>query len=373
MWIMTTLTALLLAGLMAVPALLRRPTAPTSVGLVGAAAQALKPALEREAARAGVDLKLSNVAGTADGRSRVLDGQLSAALQLTDTAADVTVVRSLAPSVQQLIRAVAAQARVQRLLFAASVPPDVIRNVLTPEQLSVHPLDPQPPVNAGRVVAALLAGYLLLYAIIAYAVGVATGVAQEKTSRTAEVLLAAVRPEQLMLGKVFGIGAAGLGQMAIAVTAGLVASALVETSGIPHAVAGLLPGLLLWFVLGYALYAFVSAAAGAMVARQEEVQSATAPITVTLTAALALVVGVVHAPGSWWVTAASLLPPFTPVVMPARLAMGPVPAWEVVFAVLELLAATYAVARLGAKVYATSLMRGGPRVGWREAFGKLSE
>lgn len=372
-WIMTALTALLLAGLMAVPALLRRPPAPTSVGLVGAAAQALKPALENEAANAGVDLKLTNVADSAAARSRLLDGNLNAAFQVTGTIADVTVARSLAPNVQQLIRTVTAQAHVQRLLSAASVPADVIRSVLTPEQLTIHALIPQPTVNAARVVAALLAGYLLLYAIIAYAVGVATGVAQEKTSRTAEVLLAAVRPAHLMVGKVLGIGAAGLGQMAIAVTAGLVASALVRTSGIPQAVANLLPSLLLWFLLGYALYAFVSAAAGAMVARQEEVQSATAPITITLTAALALVAGVVHAPASWWVTAASLLPPFTPVVMPARLAMGPVPGWEVGLAVLEVLVAAYAVARLAARVYAKSLMRGGPRVGWREALETESD
>ncbi len=373
-WVMTVVTALLIAALMTVPALLRRSPTPTVIGLVGSAAQALRPQLASAAAATGVDVQLRNLHDAAAAHAQVLAGGLDAALDVTGEAPDVTVARSLAPDVQDLVRTVVTRARATQLLSAAKVPPDVIRSLLTPVSLTVHALEPPPPpVSAARVVAAIVAGYLLLYAIVAYAIGVATGVAQEKTSRTAEVLLAAIRPDRLMVGKVLGIGAAGLGQLAIAVAAGLVANALVGGSAVPHAVVTLLPSLLLWFLLGYTLFAFVSAAAGAMVARQEEVQSATAPITVALTAALALVFGVVHAPDSWWVAAGSLLAPFTPIVMPARLAMGPVPAWQLALAILELIGVTYAVARLAARVYATSLMRGGARVGWSAALRGASE
>lgn len=366
-WIMTVLSALLVVALVVVPGLLRKPPAPMTLGLAGSAAQALASQLDSRAVKAGRMLRLMDVPSGAGQRAQLLGGRLDAVLALSDTTASVTVARSLAPGVQALIQEVVAQARERRLLSDAKVPPGVIEAAMAPVPVTVHALEPQPAVSAVRVVAAIVSGYLLLYAIIAYAIGVATGVAQEKTSRTAEVLLAAVRPERLMVGKVIGIGVAGLGQLAIAVAAGLLAIALSGVSEVPHAVIELLPGLLFWFLLGYTLYAFVSAAAGAMVARQEEVQSATAPITVTLTAALAFVVGVVHAPESWWVTVGSLVAPFTPIVMPARLAMGPVPAWQLAVAVLELVAVTYVVARVAGRVYAGSVMRGGPRVGWRTA------
>jgi ABC-2 type transport system permease protein len=370
---MTFVSALLVAALLMAPALLRTPPVATKVGLAGGAAQTLTPELDRAAAKACVKLQLSKVASAANPRAQVLGGRLDAVLELSDATVSVTVARSLPPDVEALVREVVTTARERRLLAAANVPPDVVRSVMAPVDITVHALEAQPAVSATRVVAAIVSGYLLLYAIIAYAVGVATGVAQEKTSRTAEVLLSAVRPDRLMVGKVIGIGVAGLGQVAIAVVTGLVANALAGAPGIPRAVVELLPGLLLWFLLGYALYAFVSAAAGAMVARQEEVQSATAPITVTLTAALAFVVGVVHAPDSWWVTLASLVAPFTPIVMPARLAMGPVPAWQLVLAIGELLAVTFIVARGAGSVYAASVMRGGPRVGWRAALRQARE
>jgi len=115
-----------------------------------------------------------------------------------------------------------------------------------------------------------------------YGAAVASGVAQEKTSRIAEVLLAAVRPSQLLAGKVVGIGVCGAGQLAIAVVAGLLANAAVQSAVIPSTVWALLPAILLWFVLGYALYAFAYAAAGALVGRQEEVQFVTLPITLPI-------------------------------------------------------------------------------------------
>jgi ABC-2 type transport system permease protein len=126
-------------------------------------------------------------------------------------------------------------------------------------------------------VAAWATGVLLMISLGLYGTAVATGVAQEKTSRMAEVLLAAVRPSQLLAGKVLGIGVCGVGQLAIVVVAGLIANAAVQSAEIPATVWVLLPTVLLWFVLGYALYSFAYAAAGALVGRQEDVQFVSLP------------------------------------------------------------------------------------------------
>jgi ABC-2 type transport system permease protein len=368
MWIMTILTAVLLAALIIVPPLVMQRTGPVAVALVGAEAQALEPELSRGAAAARVNLRLVHLAGDAEARVAVSAGTVAAAVELTGDAASITVKRSVAPAVQGLVQAVASQAHERQVLAAAGVPEAVTRSALAPVAVTVRSLQPVPRTNTARVIAALVAGYLLVYSILAYSASVAIGVAQEKTSRTAEVLLATVRPSQLMAGKVLGIGAAGLGQMAIAVAAGLLANTLVKGVEIPGTVARVLPSILIWFVLGYALYAAASAAAGALVSRSEEVGSATAPLQVVLIAALGLVYAVTFRPDTWWTVLLSLLPPFTPVLMPARMAIGLVPWWQVGVGVLVMVAAIILVVRVAARIYASSLVQGGGRISWGAAF-----
>jgi len=147
------------------------------------------------------------------------------------------------------------------------------------------------------------------------------------------VLLAAVRPRQLLTGKVLGIGTCGVGQLAIPVIAALIANAIVHSARVPSSVWVLLPVTLLWFALGYAFYAFLFAAAGAMIARQEEVHLATAPLTFPLLLGYLLVYVVI------------------------------------------MLIAIYGVIRIAARIYEGALVRGGARLTWRAALplGEPSE
>jgi ABC-2 type transport system permease protein len=201
-----------------------------------------------------------------------------------------------------------------------------------------------------------------------YGSAVASGVAQEKTSRIAEVLLAAVRPGQLLAGKVVGIGVCGVGQLGIAVVAGLLANPAVQSATIPSTVWVLLPAILLWFALGYALYSFAYAAAGAMVARQEEVQFVSLPITLPIVAGFLLTYAAIASPDAWWIRLLSFLPPLAPILMPARLALGTVATWEMPVDVVIMVVAVYGTVRLAARIYAPALLvRGGTRLGWRAA------
>jgi ABC-2 type transport system permease protein len=207
----------------------------------------------------------------------------------------------------------------------------------------------------------------LYISLMLYGGAVATGVAQEKTSRMAEVLLAAVRPSQLLTGKVLGIGLTGMGQLAIAVIAGLVANAAVQSANIPSIVWALLPAMLLWFVLGYALYAFAYAAAGALVGRQEEVGFVGLPLSFPIIGGFLLVYAAIASPYAWWIQLLSFLPPLAPILMPARLALGSVAWWEMPVAVLLTLLAVYGMARLAARIYAPALVHGGARLSWGAA------
>jgi ABC-2 type transport system permease protein len=149
--------------------------------------------------------------------------------------------------------------------------------------------------------------------------------------------------------------------------AGLVANALVANTAVPGTVWVLLPSLLVWFVLGFALFSFLSAATGAMVARQEEVQMMSLPLTVPLVAGFLLTYTATLTADSWWFRCLSFLPPLAPVLMPARLAAGHLAPWEVPLAVVIMLAAIAGVVRVTARIYALSLVRSGALLSWGEA------
>lgn len=366
-WVMTAFTAVGVVAIIVIPALVRQPAKPAVIGLVGPQAQALAPALRGTARAAKTDIELVNVRSAAAGRSGVRGGSLDAALSVGPDAAVAQVKRTLSPAMTALLQSAVDQAHLRQVLGAAGVPPAAVSRALAPVPFATTALAPRSPVNAARDTAALAAGLLLYLSLGIYGAAVASGVAQEKTSRTAEVLLAAVRPGQLLSGKVAGIGLCGFGQLGIAVVAGLAANAAVQRAQIPATVWVLLPAILLWFVLGYALYAFAFAAAGAMVARQEEVGFVTLPVGLPIIVGFLLVYAAIATPGAWWIALLSFLPPVAPILMPARIALGHLPAWEMPADVVVMVAAIYGMARLAARIYAGALVRGGARLGWRAA------
>jgi ABC-2 type transport system permease protein len=374
-WVFTALTTLLVVALIVIPALVRQPAKATVVGLVGPSAQALGAALQATARVAKVDIKVVDVATSAVARSELKKGALDVALSIGAHAAVAEVrgsigyfqVQTLSPTLRALLQATLDAAHQRRVLGAAGVPLSTVRAALAPVPFTTTALQPPPSNQEARDVAALATGFLLYLSLGIYGAAVASGVAQEKTSRVAEVLLAAVRPSQLLAGKVVGIGVCGVGQLAIAVVAGLIANAAVQSAVIPATVWVLLPAILLWFVLGYALYAFAFAAAGALVARQEEVQFVTLPIGMPIIGGFLLTYAAIAAPSAWWVRLLSFLPPLAPILMPARLALGGVAAWEMPVDVLIMVVAVYGMVRLAARIYAPALVRGGARLSWSAA------
>jgi len=365
--IMTAISVVLVVAVIVAPSLFHKPAKPAPIGLVGTSTQALAPALQRAASAAGVKVRLVDVSGTAVARADVRQKRLDVALIVSGDQATAQVREDIDPTLRAVLQAVVSGAHLQAALAANGLPPSAAARALTPAPLAVTALNPAPPDQTAHALAAIVAGILLYMSILLYGQAVAQGVAQEKTSRTAEVLLAVVRPSRLLAGKVLGIGIVGFTQIGLTVVAGLIANAVVQRAQIPSTTWVLLPSILLWFLLGFALYAFACAAAGALVARQEELGFVTMPISLFLVATFLLTYVAVGTPNAWWLTVVSFVPPMAPVLMPVRIALTHVPAWQIALSAALTLGAAVLVAGIAARIYSVALVRGGAKLSWGQA------
>ncbi|HEX3706706.1 MAG TPA: ABC transporter permease [Mycobacteriales bacterium] len=208
---------------------------------------------------------------------------------------------------------------------------------------------------------------LLFFMLSQYGTWTLIGVMEEKASRVVEVLLAAVRPTQLLGGKVLGIGTLVFGQATILVGFALGLGAAVGSNVLTGTSPSVLVAILGWLVLGYGFYSWVFAAAGSMVERQDQVQALIFPITIPLLVgyvASVTAVGTEHA--SAFVTALAYLPPTAPFAMPALVAVHAVTWWQLTLSALLSVASTVAMARLAAKIYQRAVLRTGGRVPLRD-------
>jgi ABC-2 type transport system permease protein len=196
---------------------------------------------------------------------------------------------------------------------------------------------------------------------------VAQGVVEEKSSRVVELLLATMKPWQLLAGKILGLGALGLAQIVLIAVVGVAGAIAFDIVDVPGELVGTAVTVVLWFVLGYALYAAIFAVGASLVSRQEDLGSVLMPTTLVLVAAFVVGIQAASDPAGTLATVTSYVPGLSPLVMPVRQAAGQVAAWEIVLAVVLMLAAIALVVRLGGRVYAGALLRTGGKTKIREA------
>jgi ABC-2 type transport system permease protein len=219
---------------------------------------------------------------------------------------------------------------------------------------------------------------LIFMMIILYGTWIAMSVVEEKSSRVMEVILNAATPFQLLTGKVLGVGAVALTQYAALLATGVVAlvgeravaSVLLasgETTSLPE---GLTIQLLLLFgvyaVLGFLVYASLYAAAGSLVSRQEDVNSAVMPMTLVSTAGYLVAVyasiGVLDIKAGW-VTVLSQVPFVSPFMMVGRIANGQAAVGEVILSIGLLVVCIVAMLWLAARIYRAGVLLYGQRPG----------
>jgi ABC-2 type transport system permease protein len=295
-------------------------------------------------------------------------GDVDAGVVVSGDGAAVRVVveKELSESLRATIAQGLGAARVSEALADAGVPPGRIDELGRPPQVTVSEANPDEfqggDVGVGYIVAVVLYVTLLLAGAV-----VAGGVAEEKTSRVSEVLLASLRPSELLIGKVVGIGVTTLAQLAAAALPALIAALALDLAELPDATGAVVAWGLVWFVVGYALYSAVYGALGALVGRQQEVGQVTAfPAGLLLLGYLATAV-IPGDPDAAWVQIGSILPPFAPVMMPMRVATGGVPAGEMALALVLTVAAAIGAIAYGSRVYRGGITRTGPRLSLREA------
>jgi ABC-2 type transport system permease protein len=203
---------------------------------------------------------------------------------------------------------------------------------------------------------------LLYLQLIGYGYWVAAGVVEEKATRVVELLLSTIRARELLAGKVLGIGLLGFAQLLAIGIAGLGVAAVAGQVEVSGALLGALAIVLAWFVLGYAFYSCAFAAAAALVPRQEELQSVTAPLTIAMMIGFLLSFGALQDPESALAQVLSFVPPSAPMVMPVRVIQGGAAAWEVVAAVAVTLAGVAALVVLAGRIYSRAVLQTGGRV-----------
>jgi ABC-2 type transport system permease protein len=197
---------------------------------------------------------------------------------------------------------------------------------------------------------------------------VAMGVVEEKGSRIVEILLTSVRPWQLLGGKIVGLGALALANLVVIIVAGLGAAAATGLAAdLPPGMTGIVISALCWFVLGYAFFAALAAALGSLVSRQEDANSVLTPMTMLMMITYLVAYFAAVQPGSAVARILSLVPPFSSMVMPVRMAGGEVLAWEIALAAVLMLLATVGTLLLGARIYQRAVLRTGARVKLSEA------
>jgi ABC-2 type transport system permease protein len=244
------------------------------VGLVGPASAPLGEVLTAQGQALDVQIRVRRPATAAEAEAAVRDGTLDlAVIDGRELVAKEEADEQLNVLVQSASRIV----RAQQTLEGAGVAQGEIQSALAPPPLPVRSLDPVDENARSKRTIATVAVFLLYGQLIGYCFAVAMGVVEEKSTRVVEVLLAAVRPVQLLAGKVIGIGLVGLLQLAVIGVIGLVAAVASNTITLPPDAAGTIGSVLLWFLLGYAFYSSLFAVAGAIVSRQEELQNTATP------------------------------------------------------------------------------------------------
>jgi ABC-2 type transport system permease protein len=350
------LIAVIVAGVIASGS--KDETPQFKAAITGSTPTALAQALHDGARANGARIDLRRYRTVAAGERAVHDGEAGVLIVNGDR-----LVWKAEPNVR--LRAVVAGA-LQRVEWsnraaALGLTPTQATRLVVPAQISERRLERPNPDQEHERDAAAIAGVLLLLMVLLYGTAVAEGVGQEKGGRVMEVLLSRVRSQDLLAGKVLGIGLVGLGQMMLAVGAGAVAIVAIDTLDVPSAIPATLASTLLWFALGYAFYSVAYAAVGALVSRVEDVQAATAPLTWLLLVAYVLAMVAGDQPDAWYIHLASFVPVTAPLVMPARVAVSTVAPWEIVLAVALMLTGIYLLVRLAGAVYSGSLLRTGSR------------
>ena len=261
----------------------------------------------------------------------------------------------------------------QRQLTAHGLTPAQVKTMFSPVSVDAVRVDKQ-GASPSNGLGALLLPFVLLFAIymtvLIYGIYVMRSVIEEKSSRVMEVLLGSVSPMQLMAGKIIGVGAVGLTQIGIWSASGVLLGSggyamahrlLGSTITDAHVAPAVLILFPVFFVLGYATYATLYAAIGAMVNSDEEAAQFQFPVTLPLLFCMLLatsVIGDPNTPLAFWL---SMFPFTSPIIMFVRVSVSMPPTWQIVLSIAISLASLYGLVWVSSRIYRVGILMYGKR------------
>jgi ABC-2 type transport system permease protein len=263
--------------------------------------------------------------------------------------------------------------------------------------VATRKLSPEAGTTADSSLVYTVIGYVMAFviygAVLIYGQYVMQGVIEEKSNRVVEVVVSSVRPFELLMGKVLGIGAMGLAQMivwAVLVLGGFAAAGPVLALLFDPSDLGVAPGasqqammdaagvtvpslpldLVAWFILfflgGFLLYAALFAAVGSAVEQQQDAQSLLIPVMFPLILPILFLVFIIESPNATASVVMSMIPFFSPILMVLRAAVTTVPVWEIATAFVLLVGTFIGMIGLAGRIYRVGILSYGKTPGFRE-------
>ena len=296
--------------------------------------------------------------------------------------------------------------QVQKLL-ASGVDPDILEQIKTDVSLTVIRMDEEggekETFSEIQFIIGMFLAILIYFFIMMFGGQVMQGVAEEKSNRIIEVIVSSVKPFQLMMGKIIGVSLVALTQFMMwilltgaiylgfsaavgisspeAIGAGTVMTQEINSSNIMNIESvqsivnivksidfgAIIIGFMIFFILGYLLYATLFAAIGSIVEDNTDSQQFTLPVTVPLLIAMFSAIYVVNNPDGSLALWMSMIPFTSPVVMMVRIPFG-VPIWQVIISAVLLLGTFVAMTWVAAKIYRTGILMYGKKLSYKEIF-----
>ena len=340
------------------------------IGIAGD--QSIAAVVEATGDAVGSPVEVREIADAAAARSGVESGDLDVALvpDGTDGAYTAVTESDLTGTLRAVVEGSVATQATNAALAQQGVDQNELGAATSAATVTVDAIDPPDPEAGQRTALALSAVFLLYAQIIGFGMYVAMGVVEEKSSRVVELLLSTVRPLQLLWGKILGIGAVGILQLALYGIAGVGAGLGTGVLTVTGAAVSVFAATLAWFILGFAFFAVLYAAGGSMVSRQEDVNSTTMPLLILIMAMFFAAFYSVSDPESTLANTLSWIPPFSAIMMPLRIAAGVTSPVQIVGSAVLMVITTAILAMGAAKIYQRSILRIGKTVSWKEAFAR---
>ena len=372
--ITTVATVLLVLGVILVPQALGGGTADHRVGLVGEGGVAivdravqLGNANDDRGAEPSISISTSVYEDREQAESALASGEVDAVL-VGDSEMISETGGFTGNSLADLLQRGAATTKLEEILAGGDEEAARIVQLMTSEPLVATSLSGDDPGDDTRELVAY-AGLLLLYmAILLYGTWILTGVTEEKSNRVVEVLLSGLKPWQLLGGKILGIGFLGMTQFAGTIVLGLIALQTIGEIEIPNIGLASVVNLVVWFVIGFLLFAVMFGAAGSLVSRPEDAQTIAFPMSLVAVAGFFVSISALNDPGGVAAVIGTFVPLTAPFVVPVRAALQSIPLWQYVASVVLTMATVAALVFVAGRIYRGALLRFGGRIKLRDAW-----